>query len=145
MKTKISTSNTLVSCSTRTKTDNLGLLVLKEKLKEVLEYCLNTILCQYQCSHQYIFFINLSFSYLWNCCLGYHILYPASTFRYITKTVRIIAFSRFDEHSTSLFKLLNIIKLCDLLQSHISIFMFKFYKLLPSYFDAFYHYTRNCS
>ena len=42
-------------------------------------------------------------------------------------------------HSTPLFKLLNIIKLCDLVQLHISIFMYKFHNnLLPSYFDTFF-------
>ena len=55
------------------------------------------------------------------------------------KVMRIITFSRFDEHSTPLFKLLNIIKSCDLVQLHISIFMYKFHNnLLPSYFDAFF-------
>ena len=53
--------------------------------------------------------------------------------------MRIITFSGFDEHSTPLFKMRNIIKLCDLVQLHISIFMFKFHSnLLPSHFDAFF-------
>ena len=52
--------------------------------------------------------------------------------------MRFITFSRFDEHSTPLFKLLNI-KLCDLIQLLISIFMYKFhYKFLPSYFNTFF-------
>ena len=60
------------------------------------------------------------------------------------KVMRIITFSRFDEHSTPLFKLLNIIKLCDLVQLHISTFMYKFHNnLLPSYFDAFFTEIRN--
>ena len=51
----------------------------------------------------------------------------------------IITFSRFDEYSTPILKLLNIIKLCDVVQLHISMFMFKFHNnLLPSYFDAFF-------
>ena len=55
------------------------------------------------------------------------------------KVMRIITFSRFDEHTTPLFMLLNIIKLCDLVQLHISIFKYKFHNnLLPSYFDAFF-------
>ena len=60
------------------------------------------------------------------------------------KVMRIITFSRFDEHSTPLLKLLNIIKLCDLVQLHISTFMYKFHNnLLPSYFDAFFTEIRN--
>ena len=55
------------------------------------------------------------------------------------KVLRIITFSGFDEHSTLLFKMLNIIKLCDLVQLHNSIFTFEFHNnLLPSYFDAFF-------
>ena len=53
--------------------------------------------------------------------------------------MRIITFSRFDEHSTPLFKLLNIIKLCDLVQLQIASFMFKFHNnLLPPYFNGFF-------
>ena len=55
------------------------------------------------------------------------------------KAMRIITFSNFDQHSTPLFRLLNIIKLDDLVTLHISIFMFKFHnRLLPSYFDFFF-------
>ena len=55
------------------------------------------------------------------------------------KAMRIITFSNFDQHSTPLFRLLNIIKLYDLLTLHISVFMFKFHnRLLPSYFDFFF-------
>ena len=41
-------------------------------------------------------------------------------------------FSNFGEHSSPPFKLLNIVKLCDLVRFHTSVFMFKFYNsLLP--------------
>ena len=47
--------------------------------------------------------------------------------------MRIITFSKFDEHSSPIFKSLNIIKLFDLVTLSIAIFMFKFKKkLLPS-------------
>ena len=91
-------------------------------------------------SYQSLLFFNLSF-------LIYGIIVWGNTYPttlqplYISqkKVLRIITFSRFDEHSTPLFKLLNIIKLCDLVQLHSSIFMFKFHNnLLPSYFDAFF-------
>ena len=53
--------------------------------------------------------------------------------------MRIITFSNSDEHSTLLFRLLNIIKSYDLVTLHISIFMFKLHnRLLPSYFDFFF-------
>ena len=49
------------------------------------------------------------------------------------KAMRTITFSNFDQHSTPLFRLLNIIKLYDLVSLHISVFMFKFHnRLLPS-------------
>ena len=55
------------------------------------------------------------------------------------KTMRIITFSRFDEHSTPLFRLLKIIKLSDLVIFYTAVFMFKFHNnSLPSYFDTFF-------
>ena len=55
------------------------------------------------------------------------------------KAMKIITFSKFDEHSSPLFKHLNIIKLFDLVIFHIAIFMHKFYNhLLPSVFDKFF-------
>ena len=55
------------------------------------------------------------------------------------KAMRIITFSNFDQHSTPLFRLLNIIKSYDLVTLYISVFMFKFHnRLLPSYFDFFF-------
>ena len=52
------------------------------------------------------------------------------------KAMRIMTFSRFDEHSGPLFKSLNIIKLSDLVTFHIAIIMFKFHnQLLPPVFN----------
>ena len=51
--------------------------------------------------------------------------------------MHIITFSKFDEHSSPIFKSLNIIKLFDLVTLSIAIFMFKFKKkLLPSIFNT---------
>ena len=62
------------------------------------------------------------------------------------KVMRIITFSRFDEHTTPLFMLLNIIKLCDLVQLHISIFTYKFHNnLLPSLFWCFFYWKKEMS
>ena len=53
------------------------------------------------------------------------------------KVMRIITFSKFDEHSSPIIKSLNIIKLFDLVTLSIAIFMFKFKKkLLPSIFNT---------
>ena len=50
--------------------------------------------------------------------------------------MRIMTFSRFDEHSGPLFKSLNIIKLSDLVTFQIAIIMFKFHnQLLPPVFN----------
>ena len=57
------------------------------------------------------------------------------------KAVRIMTFSKFDEHSSPLFKKLNIIKL---IKYHISIFMFKFHnQLLPSVFNSYFTSVEN--
>ena len=48
------------------------------------------------------------------------------------KAMRIITFSEYNEHSSPLFKLLNIIKIFDLVTFHIASFMYKFHhRLLP--------------
>ena len=53
--------------------------------------------------------------------------------------MRIITFSEYNEHSSPLFKLLNIIKIFDLVTFHIPSFMCKFHhRLLPSAFDNFF-------
>ena len=55
------------------------------------------------------------------------------------KAVRIITFSAYDDSSSSLFKELSIIKLFDLVNLHIAIFMFKFHNnLLPTAFSLFF-------
>ena len=55
-----------------------------------------------------------------------------------------MTFSKFDEHSSPLFKKLNIIKLSDLIKYHISIFMFKFHnQLLPSVFNSYFTSVEN--
>ena len=53
--------------------------------------------------------------------------------------MRIITFSRFDEHSSPLFKSLKIIKFLDLVTFYLAIFMYKYHnKLLPSVFISFF-------
>ena len=54
------------------------------------------------------------------------------------KAVRIITFSRFDHHSSPLFRSLSVIKIFDLVTLQIAIFMYKFNNnLLPSVFHSF--------
>ena len=53
--------------------------------------------------------------------------------------MRLITFSRFDEHSSPLFKSLEIIKFLDLVTFHLAIFMYKYHnQLLPSVFNSFF-------
>ena len=60
------------------------------------------------------------------------------------KAIRIIAFSCFTEHSSPLFKVLNVIKLSDIITFQLAVFMYKFrYQLLPSVFDIFFNPVRN--
>ena len=55
------------------------------------------------------------------------------------RTIRIITFSKFDEHSSQLFKLANILNFFDLVTFYVSIFMFKFHnQLLPAVFDNYF-------
>ena len=50
-----------------------------------------------------------------------------------------MTFSKFDEHSSDLFKILNITKLHDLVSYQIAIFLYKFKnKLLPLVFNNFF-------
>ena len=52
--------------------------------------------------------------------------------------MRLITFSRFDEHSSPLFNSLEIIKFLDLVTFHLAIFMYKYHnQLLPSVFNSF--------
>lgn len=55
------------------------------------------------------------------------------------KAIRIMMFSKFDDHSSPLFRDTKIIKLLDLVDLHINIFMHKFHNnALPSSFDCFF-------
>ena len=54
------------------------------------------------------------------------------------KAIRIITFSSFTEHSSPLFKGLNVLKLSDIITLQLAVFMYKFHnQLLPSVFDTF--------
>ena len=60
------------------------------------------------------------------------------------KAIRIITFSSFIEHSSPLFKDLNIVKLSDIITFQLAVFMYKFHnQLLPSVFDAFFNPVTN--
>ena len=53
--------------------------------------------------------------------------------------IRLITFSKFDEHTSPLFKIIGILKFFNLVTLHISLFMFKFHKkLLPTVFDTYF-------
>ena len=99
------------------------------------------ILSKLQCYVNINILINLYYSLIYPFLI-YGIIVWGNTYPttlqplYISqkKVLRIITFSRFDEHSTPLFKLLNIIKLCDLVPFHISIIMFKFHNNLILHF-----------
>lgn len=55
------------------------------------------------------------------------------------KAMRIMTFSKFDEHSSALFKELDIVKLPDVVTLHNAVLMYKFHNnLLPSVFDTFF-------
>ena len=53
------------------------------------------------------------------------------------KTIRLMTFKSFHEHSSPIFRKLNIIKLDDLISYHIAVFMYRFNNsLLPSTVNA---------
>ena len=53
--------------------------------------------------------------------------------------MRIMDFSKYDDHSNPLFKKLKIIKLYDLITIHVACFMYKYYNnLLPPVFEGFF-------
>ena len=55
------------------------------------------------------------------------------------RAIRLMTFASFHEHSSPIFRKLNIIKLNDLISYHIAVFMYRFNNsLLPSAFDAFF-------
>ena len=60
------------------------------------------------------------------------------------KAIRKITFSSFTEHSSPLFKDLDVIKLSDIITLQLAVFMYKFhYQVLPSVFDTFFNPVRN--
>ena len=60
------------------------------------------------------------------------------------KTIRLLTFSSFDAHSSPLFKLLSILKMNDLVEYYVAIFMFKYNNnLLPSVFNNFFNSVSN--
>ena len=55
------------------------------------------------------------------------------------RALRIITFSKSDEHSSPIFKTLKILKISDLVSQNIAIFMYKYhYELLPLVFQNFF-------
>ena len=60
------------------------------------------------------------------------------------KALRLITFSKYDEHSNPLFKSLEILKIQDLAKYHIAILMYKFHNsLLPPTFSSFFTQSSN--
>ena len=60
------------------------------------------------------------------------------------RAIRIITFSSFTEHTSPIFKSLNIVKCFDIVKLITSVFMYKFHrKLLPSIFSNFFTPVRN--
>ena len=60
-----------------------------------------------------------------------------------TKALRIITFSSYNEHSSPLFKDLNVVKLFDIITFQLAVFMYKFHNnLLPSVFDPYFNSVR---
>ena len=58
--------------------------------------------------------------------------------------MRIITFSKYDEHSSPLFKQLDILKITDLLSLHNALLMYDFhYCMLPPPFDNFFKPVKN--
>ena len=59
------------------------------------------------------------------------------------KALRIIAFSSYNEHSSPLFKDLNVAKLFDIITFQLAVFMYKFHNnLLPPVFDPYFNSVR---
>ena len=55
------------------------------------------------------------------------------------RAIRVLTFSKFREHSSPIFKCLNIVKLADLVFLNIAVFMYNFHnRRLPSVFDTFF-------
>ena len=59
------------------------------------------------------------------------------------KALRIITFSSYNEHSSPLFKDLNVVKLFDIITFQLAVFMYKFHNnLLPPVFDSYFNSVR---
>ena len=59
------------------------------------------------------------------------------------KALRIITFSSYNEHSSPLFKDLNVVKLSDIITLQLAVFMYKFHNNLPpSVFDPYFNSVR---
>ena len=59
------------------------------------------------------------------------------------KALRIITFSSYNEHSSPLFKDLNVVKLFDIITFQLAVFMYKFHNnLLPPVFDPYFNSVR---
>ena len=72
-------------------------------------------------------------------CINYIVTYCIVLFVLQKKAIRIITFSGFSEHTSPLFKDLNVIKLFDEVTVHIAVFMYKFKnQLLPTNFNVFF-------
>ena len=55
------------------------------------------------------------------------------------RAIRVLTFSKFREHSSPIFKCLDIVKLADLVFLNIAVFMYNFHnRRLPSVFDTFF-------
>ena len=90
--------------------------------------------------------INLYYSLIYPF-LTYSLIAWGHTYKFIIKplfllqkrTVRIITFSFYTEHTNPLFKSLNLVKLYDLVKISTAIFMFKFHNhILPTNFNSFF-------
>lgn len=59
------------------------------------------------------------------------------------RALRIINFSSYNEHSSPLFKDLNVVKLFDIITFQLAVFMYKFHKkLLPPVFGPYFNSVR---
>ena len=75
-------------------------------------------------------------SIVWGCTYSSTL---QSLFILQKRSIRIITFTKYYEHTSMLFKSLNIMKLIYLITFHVAVFMKKFYnKLLPFVFDDSY-------
>ena len=82
--------------------------------------------------------------------LYYALIYPFLTYGLISwwltpilqlqkRATRVMTFSKFHEHSSPIFKRLNIVKLPDRVFLNIAVFMYKFHNTrLPAVFDTFF-------